>query len=101
MPDLPATRQSLLLELGRRSDAAWAEFLGVYEQAIYRVCRSKGLQDADARDVTQEVLAAVHARVADWDQYYYRFLADYDMTVTVDGRKETVAGDMLHEYISL
>jgi len=40
-------------------------------------------------------------RVADWDQYYYRFLADYDMTVTVDGRKETVAGDMLHEYISL
>jgi len=67
MPDLPATRQSLLLELGRRSDAAWVEFLGVYEQAIYRVCRAKGLQDADARDVTQDVLAAVHARVADWD----------------------------------
>lgn len=67
MSDIPQTRQSLLLELGRRSEDAWTEFLGVYEQAIYRMCRSKGLQDADARDVTQEVLAAVHARVATWD----------------------------------
>lgn len=67
MSDIPQTRQSLLLELGKRSEEAWTEFLGVYEQAIYRLCRSKGLQDADARDVTQEVLAAVHARVATWD----------------------------------
>lgn len=67
MSDLPLTRQSLLLELGRRSDEAWSEFLRVYESAIYRVCRSKGLQDADALDVTQEVLAAVHDRLPSWD----------------------------------
>jgi RNA polymerase sigma-70 factor, ECF subfamily len=67
MFDFPQTRQSLLLELGRRSDDAWTEFLVVYETAIYRVCRSKGLQDADARDVTQEVLSAVHQRIGTWD----------------------------------
>ena len=67
MTDIPQTRQSLLLELARRSDDAWAEFLHVYENAIYRQCRAKGLQDADARDVTQEVLAAVHERVASWE----------------------------------
>ncbi|MDF1837205.1 MAG: sigma-70 family RNA polymerase sigma factor [Planctomycetota bacterium] len=67
MPDIPQTRQSLLLELGRKSESAWVEFLQVYEGAIFRMCRSKGLQDADAQDVTQEVLAAVHARVATWD----------------------------------
>ena len=64
MPDPAATRQSLLLELGRRSDDAWAEFLTIYETAILRACRARGLQEADARDATQEVLAAVHDRVA-------------------------------------
>ena len=67
MSDFPQTRQSLLIELGKHSDDAWAEFLVVYENAIYRVCRARGLQDADARDVTQEVLAAVHRRIPSWD----------------------------------
>lgn len=40
-------------------------------------------------------------RVTDWDQYYYRFLADYSMTVSADGTEETVFGEMLHEYIRL
>ncbi|MEM7558000.1 MAG: sigma-70 family RNA polymerase sigma factor [Planctomycetota bacterium] len=67
MHDLPQTRQSLLLALGQRSDDAWTEFLEVYENALFRYCRSKGLQDADARDVTQEVLSAVHKRIPSWD----------------------------------
>jgi RNA polymerase sigma-70 factor (ECF subfamily) len=67
MYELPETRQSLLLRLGARSDDAWAEFLTIYEQAIRNFCRAKGLQDADARDVTQNVLAAVAQRVDRWD----------------------------------
>lgn len=67
MPELPQTRQSLLLELGKCSPDAWHEFLVVYEQAIVRYCTSKGLQEADARDVTQDVLAAVHRKIATWD----------------------------------
>jgi RNA polymerase sigma-70 factor, ECF subfamily len=64
--DLAQTRHSLLLRLRQHDDDAWAEFLAVYEQAIYRYCRSRRLQDADARDATQEVLAAVHARIDSW-----------------------------------
>ena len=67
MHDLPKTRQSLILQLKMSSDDAWTEFLTVYEQAIFRFCRARGLQDADARDVTQEVFSALHARIGDWD----------------------------------
>ena len=67
MPDFPATRQSLLLELARRKGEAWTEFLEVYEATIFRRCRALGLQDADARDVTQEVLTAVYLRIPTWD----------------------------------
>ncbi len=67
MSRLPQTRHSLLIRLSQRSDDAWAEFLEVYEQAIFRYCRQRGLQDADAHDVTQSVLLAVHKRVDTWD----------------------------------
>lgn len=67
MNELPETRHSLLLKLGQQSEDAWGEFIAVYEQAIYRFCRTKGLQDADALDVTQTVLAAVHNRIDSWD----------------------------------
>ena len=67
MPQIPQTRRSLLIQLGKQNDEAWAEFLQVYETAIVGFCRAMGLQDADARDATQEVLAAVHAKVPTWD----------------------------------
>lgn len=67
MSDLPQTRRSLLLELGKRNDLAWTEFLKVYEQAIVRYCRSRGLQEADALDAAQEVYAAIHAKMENWD----------------------------------
>ncbi|MFK7818086.1 MAG: RNA polymerase sigma factor [Planctomycetaceae bacterium] len=67
MPDLPQTRQSLLVRLSQKSGDAWAEFLEIYEQAIYQFCRRRGLQDADAWDVTQDVLAAVDKKIESWD----------------------------------
>ena len=67
MHDLDQTRQTLLLSLTQCGSGAWAEFLSVYEQAILRYCRAKGLQDADARDVTQDVLVAVYKRIDSWD----------------------------------
>ena len=67
MKDLPQTRNSLLLRLKRKGSGAWKEFLGVYEQAIYSFCRSKGLQDADALDVKQDVFSAVLTQIDDWN----------------------------------
>ena len=68
MDALPATRQSLLLKLGARDPDAWARFFEDYEKAVRAYCRRLGLQDADAHDVTQEVLSAVDNRLGrGWD----------------------------------
>ena len=67
MPDLPLTRMSLLVRLKARSDDAWHEFLSIYEQALLDFSKRKGLQDADAMDVTQEVLAALEKKLPNWD----------------------------------
>jgi RNA polymerase sigma factor (sigma-70 family) len=67
MNEIPQTRQSLLLELGKQSDHAWSEFLAIYEDALLRFCMAKGLQEADARDVIQDVFAAVLKRIPSWD----------------------------------
>ncbi len=67
MPDLPQTRQSLLIRLQQQSEDAWSEFLSIYEKSILDYARRRGLQDADAQDVTQEVLAAVGQKVNSWE----------------------------------
>ncbi len=67
MTELPQTRQSLLVRLRQKSGDAWSEFIEVYEQAIYDFSRRRGLQDADAWDVTQDVLAAVEKKVDSWE----------------------------------
>jgi len=52
----PSTSRSLLLRLRDGGDAAaWETFIGVYSAVVYGFCRRRGLQDSDARDVTQDV----------------------------------------------
>ncbi len=64
----PTTRPSLILRLRDRDDeAAWAEFAEMYGPLIYRVARQKGLQDADARDLCQDVFQAVASAIERWD----------------------------------
>ena len=63
MADMPGTRPSLLMRLRDAADAsAWAEFVDLYGPVIYRYGTRQGLQDADAADLTQEVLGRL-ARV--------------------------------------
>jgi RNA polymerase sigma-70 factor (ECF subfamily) len=50
----------LLLQIRDVHDAAsWQTFLDIYAPLVHRYCRRRGLQDADAADVCQEVLAQV------------------------------------------
>jgi RNA polymerase sigma factor (sigma-70 family) len=64
----PTTRASLLLRLSDSEDhEAWVEFVTLYEPVIYRILRQHGLQDADARDVMQELLVAVSRSVERWN----------------------------------
>ena len=55
------TRASLLGRLGRdpTDAAAWREFAQHYGRKVYQWCQRWGLQDADAQDVTQNVLVEV------------------------------------------
>lgn len=67
MPTSPETRPSLMLRLLNAGDeAAWAEFLAIYEPILLRLLRKHGLQDSDARDVCQQVLAAVACDLEQW-----------------------------------
>ena len=60
MTESPVTRASLLLRLRDPRDVeAWGEFVEVYGPLVYDYGRRHGLQDADAADLTQEVLRAV------------------------------------------
>lgn len=68
MLQAPATRATLLVRLRDSSDDdAWRQFLELYAPVVYRVYRRRGLQDADAADLTQEVLRAVAAGVCRLD----------------------------------
>jgi RNA polymerase sigma factor (sigma-70 family) len=68
MTSTPTTRASLLLRLCDSEDhEAWVEFVILYEPVIYRLLRQRGLQDADARDVLQELLVAVSRSIDRWD----------------------------------
>lgn len=64
----PATRASLLFRLRNSQDhEAWMEFVALYEPAAYRLLRRRGLQDADAREVVQELFLAVSRSIDHWD----------------------------------
>ena len=68
MADFPSTRASLLVRLRDRLDAsAWREFVRLYGPVVYWFARRRGLQDADAADLTQEVLKSVSASVGAFD----------------------------------
>ena len=68
MTPVPETRPSLLLRLRDvRDQQAWSIFLEIYQPLIYRVIRQRRVQDADAREVTQEVLLAVANSIAQWE----------------------------------
>ncbi len=69
MTDFPETRESLLVQV--RSPAnreAWDEFALIYRPVIYRLARHRGLQDADAQDLAQQVLMAVASSIGSWEK---------------------------------
>jgi RNA polymerase sigma-70 factor (ECF subfamily) len=64
MHELTATRASLLVRIRDPHDQdAWRQFVDIYASVVYGFARKRGLQDADAADLMQEVLRAV-ARAA-------------------------------------
>jgi RNA polymerase sigma-70 factor (ECF subfamily) len=68
MQDALQTRVSLLLRLRDPHDrVAWAQFVELYGSLVYGFVRRRGVQDADAADLTQEVFQAVAAQAGRWE----------------------------------
>jgi RNA polymerase sigma-70 factor (ECF subfamily) len=67
MQDGPTTNASLVLRLhDPRNEAAWSEFVQIYQPMIYSLVRRKGFQDADSVELTQDVLLVVVRAVKRW-----------------------------------
>jgi RNA polymerase sigma-70 factor (ECF subfamily) len=80
----PSTHVTLLARLRHHEDAeAWTTFVDLYTPLVYRFCRRRSLQDADSRDVTQQVMASVHRAIGkfEYDRERGRF-RDWLGTVT-------------------
>lgn len=68
MDEPHTTRCSLIVKLRDPADtASWREFVTIYEPLIYHLAHRKGLQDADAQDLCQEVFATMARSIDRWD----------------------------------
>jgi RNA polymerase sigma-70 factor (ECF subfamily) len=97
---LPTTRVTLLAQLRQdpADQAAWDAFVERYGRHIYRWCRQWKLQDADAEDVTQEILTKLARTLRDFRYDPSRCFRSWLKTVAhhawrnfVDGRRGRVA----------
>jgi len=64
----PETRPSLLLRIRDPANhAAWDEFVEIYRPVICRLAGYRGMQEADAEDLAQQVLLSVAGAIDDWE----------------------------------
>lgn len=65
--DSPPTRSSLILHLqNARNDAAWREFVMVYESFLVRLITRRGVPAAHVSDVANQVLSAIARSIDQW-----------------------------------
>ena len=68
MSGSPITRPSLLVRIRDTADhQAWSQFVELYAPLIHGFARKHGLQDADAADLTQDVLRVVAKTIGGLD----------------------------------
>src|SRR5262249_18502540 len=104
---LPTTRVTLLARLGQdpTDQAAWDEFVERYGRHIYRWCRQWKLQDADAEDVTQDILVKLAQKLRTFAYDPSRSFLGWLKTVAhhawrdfVDGRRARAAAGDRHGW---
>jgi len=67
--EFPETRDSLLVRVQDPANRdAWELFASIYRPVIVRIAVARGLQHADAQDLSQQELMAVAGAVGDWEK---------------------------------
>lgn len=72
----PLTRVSLLVQIRDGANhSAWQEFVNLYGPVVYGFARKRGLQDADAADIVQDVLRSISSAIGrlDYDRHQGTF----------------------------
>lgn len=97
---MDTTRASLLLLVRNADDTdAWRQFDGIYRPMLYRFGRASGLSDADAEDVTQHCMSAIHRHIRGFDydpskgrfKGWLRTMVNNRIRNLVRGRREQAA----------
>ena len=66
--EFPDTQASLLMNIRDPANArSWSVFSELYRPVVYRMARRRGLQDADAQDLAQQVLFSVARSIHKWE----------------------------------
>ncbi len=69
MHEFPETQESLIIQVKDPDNReAWIRFAQLYQPVIYRIALARGLQDADAHDLAQQVLIAVASAIDRWER---------------------------------
>ena len=65
----PDTRSSLLLRVKNVAgdERAWEEFMELYRPVIIRMAKARGMQEADAQDMSQQVFLSVYQAIERWE----------------------------------
>jgi RNA polymerase sigma-70 factor (ECF subfamily) len=89
---LPTTRVTLLARLGQNptDQVAWDDFVESYGRHILRWCKQWKLQDADAEDVTQEILLKLSHKLREFA---------YDPSRSFRGWLKTVAHHAWRDFV--
>lgn len=110
----PDTRASLLIRIRDPTDeAAWYEFVEIYRPVILRLAQRKGLQDADADDLAQQVLVAIGQAVeqrehdserAKFRTWLHRVAHNAIINALTRGKPDRGSGDsallgVLHQHV--
>jgi RNA polymerase sigma-70 factor (ECF subfamily) len=90
---MPTTRVTLLARLRQdpRDQAAWEVFVERYGRHIHRWCRRWKLQDADAEDVTQDILLKLAQKLRDFA---------YDPSRSFRGWLKTLAHHAWRDFVA-
>ncbi len=63
----PETRHSLIVRLrNERDEAAWRDFVTIYESFLMRLLARQGVPEHHVPDVTQQILIAIGRSVENW-----------------------------------